>query len=523
MKAWLIMKLTRSLRRYRCVATLIALLAWNHGDDSHAQLSGADVAKLLQRTIGESVTQVERSVVSIARVKRMRPAAEPPPRVGLQLRDPFDTSDDPRSVDFTPDDFGAGVVIKAKLADRTSQPVILTNYHVVRGGPITLDSTSPSRIFVRFATRHTIEATIIAADPRSDLAVLKIDLKQLEDQATNLPAVLIDKPHAIRKAQFVMTLGNPYAIAKDGQASVSWGMISNIARRPAPLGDPFDEDVRMRETVHHLGSLLQVDTRLNLGTSGGALIDVDGNLIGVTTSLAAMNGYEKSVGYAIPLDAPMIRIVKELVQGHEVEYGFLGIAPVNVQTRHVPGHPVAVKVQQVYVDSPAHVYGIEHDDIVTHVNGTPIYDKSGLMRLVALTPPGGYARLTVWRNNHQLSAPLTVKLGKWPVSDADGIIATSPQSYYRLRRGIAVDYSTGRREYTPRPFRFHKAVAVRAIDKASPLMTELEIGQFITAINGKRVTSPSQFHEALDAAKGEVAKLTVIEGREYRTVTLPAE
>ncbi|MDA1014678.1 MAG: trypsin-like peptidase domain-containing protein, partial [Planctomycetota bacterium] len=488
---------------------------------SAQQPSAVDVARLLEKAIGDSVEQAERAVVSIARVKRERPAANKVNDL-IEPRDPFDTSDDPGSLDFVPDDFASGVVVTVELANGRSAPMVLTNYHAVRGGPSTLNANSKSRLFVRFPTRHTIEATIIAADPRSDLAVLWIPADQLPGKPADLPAFRINNAPEIRKAQFVVTLGNPYAIARDGQASVSWGMISNITRRPAALGSPFDEDVRMRETIHHLGNLLHVDTRLNLGTSGGALIDVEGTLIGLTTSMAALEGYEKSAGYAIPLDEATIRIVRDLAQGHEVEYGFLGISPVNVQPRGIGGQPVAVKIQQVYADSPAHEYGIEIDDIVTAVNGQPIYDKSDLMRLVALIAPGGYARLTVWRGGKQLSAPVAVKLAKWPVSDSDGIIATNLQSYYRLRRGLAVDYATGRREYVPRPFRFHKAVAVRAIDPASPLAKQLEIGQFITHVENHAVSTPQQYHAELDKLTGRAVELTVSEGRQRRNITLPA-
>ena len=487
---------------------------------SAQQLSAIDVARMLEKAIGDSVERAERAVVSISRIKRERPAiknANDP----IQPRDPFDTSDDPGSLDFIPDDFGAGVVVTVELSTGRSVPMVLTNYHVVRGGPSILNANSKSRVFVRFASRHTVEATIIAADPRSDLAMLRIPSEQLPVKPADLPAFRLNKAPEIRKSQFVVSLGNPYAIARDGQASVSSGMISNITRRPAPLGSPFDEEVRMRETIHHLGNLLHIDTRLNLGTSGGALIDVEGALIGITTSMAALEGYEKNAGYAIPFDEATLRIVRELAQGHEVEYGFLGISPVNLQTRGVTGQPVAVKIQQVYVDSPAHEYGVEINDIVTAVNGQRIYDKSDLMRLVALIAPGGYARLTVWRDGKQLSAPVTVKLAKWPVSDSDGIIATNLQPYYRLRRGLAVDYATGRREYVPRPFRFHKAVAVRAIDPASPLADQLEIGQFITHVVDQPVSTPQQFHAELDKLAGRAVELKVREGRQRRTVTLP--
>ena len=145
----------------------------------------------------------------------------------------------------------------------------------------------------------------------------------------------------------VLSLGNPYAIARDGSASVSWGMIGNISRRPAPvrqrdLGPPE------AKTIHQYGTLLQVDTRMELGTSGGALVDLRGKLVGITTSLAALEGYEKSVGFAIPIDSFSRRVIETLCRGYEVEYGFLGLTPLPV----LPGPTAPRRPLQAIVRRP---------------------------------------------------------------------------------------------------------------------------------------------------------------------------
>src|SRR5262249_42495116 len=141
----------------------------------------------------------------------------------------------------------------------------------------------------------------------------------------------------VRKGQIVIALGNPYAIARDGSASATWGIVSNISRQAMAEGEPTDSEARRNETIHHLGTLIQLDARLDLGTSGGALLNLQGELIGMTTSLAAIVGYEKSAGFAIPFDDSMKRIIESLRQGKEVEYGFLGVTPGEI----LPGESVS--------------------------------------------------------------------------------------------------------------------------------------------------------------------------------------
>src|SRR5207302_1902592 len=129
--------------------------------------------------------------------------------------------------------------------------------------------------------RRGYYARIIAADPRSDLAILSIDYAALGLKSSDLHAIPLRALSApLRKGQLVVALGNPYAIARDGSASASWGMISNIARRPAPVRQR-ETGVPRSETIHQFGTLLQVDTRMELGTSGGALVNLRGELVGV--------------------------------------------------------------------------------------------------------------------------------------------------------------------------------------------------------------------------------------------------
>jgi len=268
---------------------------------------GLAAAAAIEETFVSIIDKASPAVVALAR-ERVAPQAQPAfPNWNLRRRfgGPEDRPEtlDPVDPQYAPSEFGAGVIID-------SAGLILTNYHLVQGVAVVgtnADGESP-RLFVRFADRRIEEGRILAADPRSDLAVIKV-------AANDLPTIPLAPATTVRRGQLVVALGNPYSIARDGSASASWGIIGNIARRmPHERGTPASER-QVKETLYHLGILLQVDTRLELGTSGGALLNLKGELIGLTTSLAAISGYERASGFAIRLDEPMLRVIETLRQG----------------------------------------------------------------------------------------------------------------------------------------------------------------------------------------------------------------
>src|SRR5207342_2000310 len=104
--------------------------------------------------------------------------------------------------------------------------------------------------------------------------------------------------------------GNPYAIARDGQVSASWGIVANLSRKAGPIPDETSPAGVRNTSLHHYGTLIQTDAKLNLGTSGGALLNLKGEMVGLTTSLAAAVGYEQAAGFALPVDDAFRRAVE---------------------------------------------------------------------------------------------------------------------------------------------------------------------------------------------------------------------
>jgi S1-C subfamily serine protease len=248
-------------------------------------------ARKLEAALQSAIAQSEPAVVCLL-VHREREVRPDPSRKAADLDDR----------NTPPDYFGSGVVIDDQ------QGLILTHYHVVRKG---------GRILVRLPARKGDElqrepnATVYAADSRCDLAVLKVN-----GMGGSLTAIKMGHGERLRKGSFVVALGYPYASGfRDGSASASWGVISNMRRRPPGV----TAEIERARLLTNLGVLLQTDARLQLGSSGGALVDLDGKLVGLTTAQAALTGVDAPGGYAIPLDANYRRIIEVLARGEEVE------------------------------------------------------------------------------------------------------------------------------------------------------------------------------------------------------------
>ena len=295
--------------------------------------------------------------------------------------------------------------------------LILTTYHVLG---------DESDYYVTTADRKVYKATVKGADPRSDLAVLAID-------AADLTPITFGNAAELKKGQIVISLGNPYAIARDGQASAAWGIVSNLARK-APA-TPSESDPSGRPTLHHYGTLIQTDAKLNLGTSGGPLLNLKGEMVGLSVVLAATAGYEAAGGYAIPVDPTFRRAVETLKQGREVEYGFLGIQPTNLRPQEILAGLHGMRVGQVVPGTPAARYGLKAGDIVTAVDDTPIYDADGLVLNVGKLPAEAVTRLSVLRGGSPRTIEVT--LSKYAVHGKKIVTAADP-----AWRGLRVDYPT---------------------------------------------------------------------------------
>ena len=372
-----------------------------------------------------------------------------------------------------PESFGSGIVIDQK-------GLILTNYHVVR------DAT---KIFVRLPDHKGGYADIFAADPRSDLAVLKL----VNTNLTLQPLALGDAVE-VKRGQFVVALANPFAAGFfDGKPSASFGIVSNIRRRaPSP---PREAD--RTKTLHHYGTLLQTDVRLQVGCSGGALLDLKGKLIGLTSSLAGLHGGEAPGGFAIPIDAGMKRIIEVLKQGQEVEYGFLGVGFEPVQERGD-----GVVLGSVAKGSPADRIGLETGHVILKVNGIPVHDGDELFLALGTQLAGSTVFLEV-RKGTVLHKEVAVPLAKFFVPGQKIATHLEPRPFFR---GLRVDYTSVQVQQPELNISTIKpGVLVVDVQPLTPAAeATLKPGDIITHVNEKEVHSPASFYSQVKGILGPV-------------------
>jgi serine protease Do len=362
------------------------------------------------------------------------------------------------------------------------QGEILTAFHVVRGA---------ARLRVRAVGGQSFDAEVIAADPRSDLAVIA----PVQDRGADPPRlkpIPIGDATRLRKGSFLIALGNSFNAAKeDGSPSASWGILSNTARR---LEAERDDGMGRTPTnqLQNFPTLLQLDAKLNLGMSGGAVINMKGELVGLTTTASSPGGFDAQAGYAIPMDRMGRRAVETLKQGKEVQYGLLGIRSEGGKTN---------RVNAVYRNSPAGRGQLQVNDEILAVNDTPIADFESLILAINAYAPGDTVRLKIRRSDEIIER--TVILAKYPMKGE--VIATNRPGAWR---GLRVDYTA------PVDVPAFGAdlmdtsaagVIVTDVEESSPAAAAgLKKGVMILRVVDRPIQNPREFAEAVAGQEGPV-------------------
>ena len=469
-----------------------ALLAWA---DSPATppappANPLDIVSALESALADAIARAAPSVVAIAREKaetgdettavRGRSTAPPPfdPRIGANGAPRIGANGAIPGDDFLSFDYGSGVVIGEKGE-------ILTAYHVVKGA---------ARLRVRAAERQGFEAEIIAADPRSDLAV--IVPKEVPGLAPpKLKPLPLGDASALRKGTFLVALGNPFNAARDGRASASWGILANVARRL----EASEEEKRAHGLqLRNYPTLLQLDAKLNLGMSGGAVINLKGELVGLTTAAASVAGFDAQAGYALPMDRQGRRIVEALKQGKEYEYGFLGIG-LDIKNG-------TSRVLSAQVNSPAALGNVLVEDVILAVGDMPVVDADSLVLAINSMPAGSTVTLKILRQNEAIER--TVELAKFRV-DGEVIATNRPAPW----RGLRVDYTSIMPQTTFNP------ETINALSPGGVVVTEVESNSLaaeaglkrdlvIKYVEGQKIRNPQDFARAVADHKGPVKLVT---------------
>ena len=449
------------------LAILVGALSSASASDEKPEIKGA---LALQATMEKAIEKAEPSIACILVAR------------GEDARDFA-----PEKQDFVPKSYGSGVVID-------EQGMVLTNEHVIRGA---------LKLYVRLPGKSGCFAKLLASDQRSDLAVLQL---QLDKSMLPLKAIPLGDGGKVRKGQFVLSVANPYAAGfEDGSPSTSWGIISNLRRRgplrPRDAKEPIHE-VDEVKPLHYYGTLIQTDARLNLGCSGGALINLKGELIGLTTALAALGGSETPGGFALPIDQGMRRIIDKLKKGQEVEYGFLGVSFPGEELHQIEG----VAIEHVIVGGPAAKAGMQGGSHIVSIDGVRVYNRNDLFLRIGTKLAGTTVRVE-WRSPSG---------GPSRSADVALVKAYMPShKFYAMSKarsigGLRVDYSSVLLTPKDHVYPIPAGVVIREVEPNSAAdKARLQVNKVITSVNGRKVSTPAEFFRAVDSA-GDSVELTLL-------------
>jgi serine protease DegQ len=267
---------------------------------------------------------------------------------------------------------GSGVIVN-------SDGLILTNQHVIEAA---------DEIEVALEDGRSVRARIVGSDPDTDLAVLKIDVK-------NLPSITFADPKKNKVGDIVLAIGNPFGVGQ----TVTQGIISALGR-------------------NHLGistfeSFIQTDASINPGNSGGALIDAEGNLVGINSAIYSRNGGSMGIGFAIPVSIAK-QVMEQIVRQGSVTRGWLGIEAQDLtleladsfQLRTTHGALIAGIIK----GSPAERAGLKVGDVLIEINSMKVIDGTSMIGIISELNPNKQAILKIARNHKEIEIPVMIGL-----------------------------------------------------------------------------------------------------------------
>ena len=306
-------------------------------------------------SFADAVSRASASVVNIYTARVVESTPRPPGR--------FFDQEMPEVRRRVESSLGSGVIV-----DKGGH--IITNQHVV---------DSATEIRVQLADGRIATPQVVGSDPATDLALLQVNLP-------DLPAMPLGRSDSLRPGDVVLAIGNPFGLGQ----TVTQGIVSATGR-----GNP---------QLARFADFIQTDAAINFGNSGGALIDVDGELIGINTAVLAQNLGTEGIGFAIPVN--LVRgVMEEILKYGRVRRGRLGVS-----TLGDPRRPLNLPiVGLVDADSPAARAGIRVGDLITHLNGQAVTSDQEAMNRIAAMLPGSTVKIRVLRGSETLEMTATLE------------------------------------------------------------------------------------------------------------------
>ena len=362
---------------------------------------------------------------------------------------------------------GSGVIV-------SPEGYILTNNHVVDGA---------SDVRVTLADRREFKARVIGTDPKTDIAVIKLD-------AAGLPAIVVGDSDKVQVGDYALAIGNPFGVGQ----TVTMGIVSATKRTNLGIEDYED--------------FIQTDAPINPGNSGGALVNDRGELVGINTAILSRGSAgNQGIGFAVPVNLAR-NVMDQILKTGKVTRAYLGILPQDVTPAIAKAFNKkdtgGALVGDVTPDSPAQHSGLEKGDIIVEVNGKPVADSNHLRMTISLMAPESTVRLKALRDGHERE--FTVKLTELPVREAR-VNANDSGSESALA-GVSVEDLSGqtaRRLGLPAGA---SGVVVTGISPSSKAAgVGLQSGDVIQEVNRRPVKNTAEFERAVRNAGDEVLLL----------------
>lgn len=346
-----------------------------------------------------------------------------------------------------PHGVGSGVIV-------TQDGYILTNNHVVENA---------DKVEVKMDDGREFTAKVVGTDPKSDLAVVKVE-------ATGLPYASLADSDKIEVGDMVLAIGNPMGVGQ----TVTSGIISATGR--ATLGLDYED-------------FIQTDAAINPGNSGGGLVDAEGRLIGINTAILSRSGGNQGIGFAVPVNLAK-NVMEQLIQNGRVVRGFMGVYMQDVTPALAKQFDLkdarGALVSEVNAGSPAEKAGIKNGDIITEFNGKPIQDSRRLKLAVGATAPGTKTPIKVLRDGKSKSFELVLK--ELPNDQIAKNEKANPADDTDALQGVAVtDISPSLRQQFELPRDLKGAVVTDIDEDSAAYEAGLRPGDVIVELDRKPV------------------------------------